>query len=350
MRIAKSFVLTGMAAFVTLALAAQASLFDPADITAYWAFEDAGYTTAADSIGTADAAVNDVGAAPGSFTGSAGIVSGQGWDTADDGVPFPSGSSDYLNTTDTAVRLIDDTTWTLTGWFNIDTLHDQNGGIGTQNTHFFDTDRGGGSDGYRVSMSASGDVLEFNTVRLGTGIGAVSIPVSGGWQTGVDYFFAARLDGSAMTLWLANSGSTWASRQGGAGSGFAPGVGSPPLQLGRAGGAGAFDGQRDDFAIFGRALTAEEAGEIFDAGLLGNDLSTLIDSTTTTVSQIVIEDTPAISFNTETGSTYVLEYAQPPASNTWIDAGFQLTGDGSSQVAFDPDGFSTNKAYRVIKQ
>ena len=276
MRIAKSFVLTGMAAFVTLALAAQASLFDPADITAYWAFEDAGYTTAADSIGTADAAVNDVGAAPGSFTGSAGIVSGQGWDTADDGVPFPSGSSDYLNTTDTAVRLIDDTTWTLTGWFNIDTLHDQNGGIGTQNTHFYDTDRGGGSDGYRVSMSASGDKLDFNTVRLGTGTGATSIDVSGGWQTGIDYFFVARLDGSQLLLWLANSGGTWGSRQGAVGTGFAPGAGSPDLRLGRAGGAGAFDGQRDDFAVFNRALDGTEAEAIFNAGIAGDGLDTLI--------------------------------------------------------------------------
>ena len=257
--------------------ATQANAITSSDVVAYWQFEDTNYVSAADSAGSAIAIVNDVGAAPGSFTNTAGIVSGQGWDTGDDGVAFPAGSSDYLSTSDTAVRLIDDTTWTVTGWFNIDTLHDENGGIGTQNTHFFDTDRGGGSDGYRVSMSASGDVLEFNTVRLGTGIGAVSIPVSGGWQTGVDYFFAARLDGSEMLMWLANSGGTWASRQGVAQNvGVAPGPGSPDLRLGRAGGAGAFDGQRDDFAIFNRVLDGTEAEAIFNAGLAGNGLDTLI--------------------------------------------------------------------------
>ena len=337
--------------FAGLLLAATAShAITDADIVAYWQFEDTGYVSAADSAGSAIAAVNDVGAAPGSFTNTAGIVSGQGWDTGDDGVAFPGGSSDYLNTTDTAARLIDDTTWTLTGWFNLDTLHDENGGIGTQNTHFFESDRGGGSDGYRVSMSASGDTLDFNTVRLGTGTGSAQIAVSGGWQTGVDYFFAARLDGAQLILWLANSGGTWGGRQGAAGTGFAPGAGSPDLRLGRAGGAGAFDGQRDDFAIFNRALTADEAGAIFDAGLLGNDLGTLIEATTTTVSQVVIEDATAISFNTDAGSTYVLEYAEPPASNTWVDAGFELIGDGNERMAFDPAGFSTNKAYRVIKQ
>ena len=65
------------AVFVGLGITAQANVFNPGDITAYWAFEDSGYVSAADSVGGNTATVNDDGSmtAPGSF--GPGGISGQ---------------------------------------------------------------------------------------------------------------------------------------------------------------------------------------------------------------------------------------------------------------------------------
>ena len=348
----RSTILCAALGLVAMApVGALAQLFDPGELVAYWKFEDAGYTTAADSIGSNPATVNLQGASGGFVPGG---IGGQAWQTTSDGVAFPGGSSDYLSTGTDAVKMVGATNFTVTGWFNIQDLSI----TGTQNNHFYDTDRAA-SEGYRVSMIAGHDAgggpqtpsLSFLVENFETKI--TTNQFFSGWESNVWYFFVGKLDsGSNQVLWLARKDDTWANR---VGTGLTnpngpPGTNSAPLLLGRDSAAGAFAGLRDDFAIFNKALTSEEAEAIFDAGGIGHDLATLIAPATVTVSQVVVEDTTAVTFNTDQGGTYRLESSENLLTNNWIDAGFQITGDGTNRMAFDPTGFSTTQVYRVIKQ
>ena len=251
--------------------AAQATVFSPSDVVAYWGFEDSGYSTAADSAGSNDATVMDVGAA-GSF--GPGGISGQAWITDDSATAPFGGESDYLQVVGSSdVKRIGDADFSLTGWFKISDLTIDTSG--TENTHFFMTDDAGNLDGYRIDMLAGHHGQSAQTTFV-AGSGSVTInPMGGAWEIDKWYFIAAVANGSGSVFWLAREGDTWANRVGAGLTTSAPTEGVD-LHLGRAGGAGAFDGLRDDFAVFSRAITGSEAEQIFNAGLAGNGLDTLI--------------------------------------------------------------------------
>jgi hypothetical protein len=65
-------------------------------------------------------------------------------------------------------------------------------------------------------------------------------------------------------------------------------------------------------------------------------------------SSSAVEDTPGVQIQSESNECYRLEYAVPPASNTWFDTGAKVTGDGNLMTLFDPSGPSTTRVYRVM--
>ena len=230
------------------------------------------------SINANNGTVNDV-APAGSFGGSG--IGGQAWVTDAQGV-WAGNVSDTIGVGGSNVQLIGDDTFSLTGWFKVTELN-AGAGTGTANVHFFDTDRGGlNPAGYRVSIIAGqGGQTPAMTFVSNSASASTITPVTGGYALDVWYFMAAVADGaSGSTLWLARADSNWASRQEdtNAAAIVAPGAGSASLLLGRdsATPPGAFDGMRDDFAIWNRALTAAEAQQIFEAGQQGQDLGVVI--------------------------------------------------------------------------
>ena len=68
------------------------------------------------------------------------------------------------------------------------------------------------------------------------------------------------------------------------------------------------------------------------------------------VTAVEAGDVTALSFSSETGETYQLEYATNPTNPDWIDTGTTILGNGEAMPAFDPDGVSTSKMYRVRRQ
>lgn len=59
-------------------------------------------------------------------------------------------------------------------------------------------------------------------------------------------------------------------------------------------------------------------------------------------------DVTGLSFLTEAGVNYALEYELPSAPGTWVDTGVVISGDGSSGTVFDPHGYSALKTYRLV--
>ena len=71
---------------------------------------------------------------------------------------------------------------------------------------------------------------------------------------------------------------------------------------------------------------------------------------TTRVKTIQITtDVPALQFDSETGMTYELQFTMDPTTAVWMTTGFKTTGTGSSILAFDPGGFTTQKVYRIVQ-
>lgn len=258
-----------VAAVVMVASSTSFGALLPSDVVAYYAFEDAGYSTASDTVNNNDGSVV-VQSAGGGFV--SGGIGGNAWQTTANGA-FPAGVSDYINVGTSDVQLIGDDTFTLTGWFKFTDLTSS----GTQNNHFFDTDRGGANPGYRISMQAGHGGQPQNLVFQSNGGNAlIDISANRPWQEDKWYFVAARLDGAGSSvIWTVEEDNTWANRMGAAGTGNAPAVGSESLDLGRRGGAGAFEGLRDDLAIWNRNLTTAEIEGIFNAGVQGQDLRAL---------------------------------------------------------------------------
>jgi hypothetical protein len=62
---------------------------------------------------------------------------------------------------------------------------------------------------------------------------------------------------------------------------------------------------------------------------------------------IVVEDTAGISFNSDTGIVYKLQCTPDLVSSNYGDTGAFVLGDGSGMTLFDPSGTSTTKNYRV---
>ena len=113
-----------------------------------------------------------------------------------------------------------------------------------------------------------------------------------------------------------------------------PAAGSADLNLGRAGAAGAFDGLRDEFVIWNRALGANEIEEVFNANKAGLSLGALLSDKV----QLRLGDQPD-----EVGAQ---NWDQMPDANsgaeTVIRVGRATAGPGSNAMrgllAFDLDG------------
>ena len=276
MDISKNRLVVALVAFVGLGMtqqAVQATIFSVSDVQAYYQFEDSGYSTVSDSSGNGNHGAIGDGSGGGSF--AAGGISGNGWISGDNGQAAWGNASDNVNVPGEGVKLVGAASFAATAWFKISSL-DLVNKTGTGNNHFFDTDRGGGQPGWRVSMIAGQNDQAPNLTFSSVG-GTASI-TDFTWDEDVWYFVAASSDfdgAGSSVIWLAREDSDWASRQGAVGSVGSP-TGGAELSLGRIGAAGSFNGVRDEHAIFNRGITGAEAQAIFEAGLAGNGLSTLI--------------------------------------------------------------------------
>ena len=68
------------------------------------------------------------------------------------------------------------------------------------------------------------------------------------------------------------------------------------------------------------------------------------------VTAVEVGNVTALSFTSETGQTYRLQYATNPTDPDWIATDYLMLGNGQDMPAFDPDGVSTSKIYRVMRQ
>lgn len=55
-----------------------------------------------------------------------------------------------------------------------------------------------------------------------------------------------------------------------------------------------------------------------------------------------------LQFMSETGVVYALEYDEAGPPETWMPAGISAEGTGGALTLFDPAGYSTSRAYRVV--
>ena len=55
-----------------------------------------------------------------------------------------------------------------------------------------------------------------------------------------------------------------------------------------------------------------------------------------------------LSFQSESGGVYRLQYNSDPPTQAWSNVGYTLEGTGDEMKAYDPTGFSTQKSYRIL--
>ena len=65
---------------------------------------------------------------------------------------------------------------------------------------------------------------------------------------------------------------------------------------------------------------------------------------------VQVDDAIAASFTSEAGESYRLEYATDPVNPVWTGTDYILAGTGADLTAYDPDGASASRIYRVVKQ
>ena len=276
MRNSSLVLMLALGGVLVLSAFVQAAI-DPAGLIGYWKFDDqAGSTMAADSSGKGyDGAVVDDSSAANLF-GVPGIA-GTAWRTDSDGqAPF-SGTSDYIQLPPSAgdeLRL-GNTDFTLTGWFNWNDL------ANSQHAHLYSGFHNGVDAGYTAYVF-SGTTGYPTTLGFSVREGGVAVDSNlppGAWNETNWYFFAARYrqsDGQ-IVAWVVPDDYTWGQRSGSAGTiSAAPGPGAGDPLLGRAGGAGSFAADRDEFSMWSRALTNEEVEEIFESGKLGAPLGDIL--------------------------------------------------------------------------
>jgi len=87
-------------------------------------------------------------------------------------------------------------------------------------------------------------------------------------------------------------------------------------------------------------------GDISYVGL--HSLEQLAPPIVVTVNVVNVESAPMLQFDSEAGIDYELECSLD--GSNWMGAGFATVGDGNIMHAFDPDGFDTNKNYRMAAQ
>lgn len=254
--------------------AANAAIM-PTDLVGYYPFDGNGNDLGSNNV---PVSIVNISSASSTFSGTGKFSQAFGTDADGGAFPAPGGTSDVAqDLTDSASpKLVGSTAYTLTGWFKFNNI-----GLDTetQNAHLINTDRGGANPGYRVSMQAglAGQDRAFDFSSNGGGASINLTSLGNPWLENTWYFFAARMNGPGdSVVWLVPETSNWASRMGAAGSGTAPGGTSAALQFGRDTPNGAFDGLKDDFSIWNRALTTAEVEEIFTAGLQGNPLGAIL--------------------------------------------------------------------------
>lgn len=64
---------------------------------------------------------------------------------------------------------------------------------------------------------------------------------------------------------------------------------------------------------------------------------------------IDVDDRTGLQFSTEPGATYRLTYVEEDWPN-WVTSPVRRMGDGTDAVFFDPEGFSTARTYRIVKE
>jgi hypothetical protein len=79
-------------------------------------------------------------------------------------------------------------------------------------------------------------------------------------------------------------------------------------------------------------------------------LQAVSEPVTISFTNIIVEDTAALEFNTTPGVTYRLQSTTNLQATGWVSSGTLILGAGGTQLAFDPTGFSTSKTYRIIVQ
>jgi len=100
-------------------------------------------------------------------------------------------------------------------------------------------------------------------------------------------------------------------------------------------------------AVITGGLTANTGGQTAE-GIDVDNINVFV-ATSQNFIDVVVEDTDGMEFQSEASQPYRLEYAIAPNSNTWIDTGAVLTGDGNIMTFFDATGPSATKSYRVVQ-
>jgi hypothetical protein len=346
---------------------AQAQL-DESKLLAYWKLDDAGgSTTAVDSSGNGkDAAVSNNSAAADTF-GVAGQV-GTAWQTGTDPTDYPNMLSDYLQASDAdgALQNVASNSFTLTGWFKANDLNTSGstflfgnafaGGIGA--TVVLHT-----GEHFGIDPATNTDTNGHSTLVLRVG-GIDSVPFPGGeirvWEplTGTGllstahwYFWAARSDrgaGGTLSVWWIRADQAFAvgARSNGGSSGTQAGDGPPTL--GNPDAPGGFDGLMDEVTVWDTALSDEDVQTIFEAGAAGQNITVL--DLTPRFTAVGAEAQTGLQFQSDTGTTYRLEFKNAPGDTEFTQTGYEIVGDGGQLKAFDPGGFSTQRIYQVVEQ
>ena len=67
------------------------------------------------------------------------------------------------------------------------------------------------------------------------------------------------------------------------------------------------------------------------------------------VEVVITNDVTALEFDSQAGVDYQLQYTADLVVTNWVSAGFWVTGNGTNMMMYDPVGFSTGKAYRIVQ-
>lgn len=68
------------------------------------------------------------------------------------------------------------------------------------------------------------------------------------------------------------------------------------------------------------------------------------------IGDLQIHDEVGVGFQGLLGESYRLEYSLPATPSTWMDAGYSLFGSDGAMWAFDPEGHTTQKQYRIVRE
>ena len=102
-------------------------------------------------------------------------------------------------------------------------------------------------------------------------------------------------------------------------------------------------GEIDEVQVYNHAMNQAEVTDLYNSGNGPVPVSPSF-----SVSATAVEDVMALSFTSNVGRIYRLQSTTNLPSGTWDDINYLIEGTGGDTLAFDPTGFTTQKAYRVI--